>query len=148
MYICVCVLDKVWMGRGMTVTLENSMTTPQMKSRRSVTHLTAKGLRESLFQLWFSIQSQKKISVTSGVWTGWGFGADTERWRVRGKRGDVSASGLWTNNPDEQKEHRLSHFIHGLILRFLSTQIQMPWTLSMKRVHNKLNLFSRNSQCV
>lgn len=91
----VCVLDEVRTGRGMTITLENSMTTPQMGRRGSVTHLTATGLRESL---WFSIQSQKNIS---NIWSLegarlWSRNSEVESQREERGPFQLRASGLIT----------------------------------------------------
>jgi len=83
----------------MTITLENSMMPPQMKRRESVTHLKVTGLRESLFQLWFSIWLQKNIG---NIWSR----VEVRLWSRNSevREGTVSASALWTNNPDEPKE--------------------------------------------
>lgn len=92
------VSDEVWTGRGMAITLENSMTTPQMKRRGSVTHLKATGLGESLFQLWFSIQSQKNIG---NIWSRvevrlWSRNSEVESQREERGPFQLQASGLIT----------------------------------------------------
>lgn len=66
--------------------------------RGSVTHLTATGLRESLFQLWFSIQSQKNIS---NIWSLegvrlWSRNAEVESQREERGPFQLQASGLIT----------------------------------------------------
>lgn len=74
-------------------------TDEQLANRGSVTHLKATGLRDSLFRFWFSVQSQKNIGHIWGLVGVGDFGAETQRWEVRGKRGyriQLHISGLIT----------------------------------------------------
>lgn len=88
---CVCFVCVVNRQRIDSNTREQHDDTTDVEEG-SVTHLKATGLRESLFQLWFSIQSQKNISK---IWKS----GQVRLWSRNAGGGTVSASGLWINIP-------------------------------------------------
>lgn len=87
--MCVCSCGIVVEGRrygGIAHGQHDNTTDEQLAKRGSVTHLKATGLRDSLFRFWFSVQSQKNIGHIWGLVGVGDFGAETQRWEVRGKR--------------------------------------------------------------
>lgn len=81
---CVCFVCVVNRQRIDSNTREQHDDTTDVEEG-SVTHLKATGLRESLFQLWFSIQSQKNISKIwkSGQVRLWSRNAGGDRFSFR-----------------------------------------------------------------
>lgn len=109
---CVCVLCVVNRQRIDSNTREQHDDTTDVKEG-SVTHLKATGLRESLFQLWFSIQSQKNISK---IW---------KSGRVR----------LWSRNVEVERGGPFQLQVYGLIS--LSTLSSFHTTMrEVTRVHH------------